>query len=402
MIKLGCFDAGVSDTVCKAYLKQVEALTRVALGEVAPGLDKLALEAYAPDGPQSMRIAEVQQALRAIGFFPGGRVDGICGYRTRSAMRLFQEYVRSVEKLVCIPDGRFGPASQQHLLRWLDGQLKPDWAPAIEQWRTGAPAQTEYAEWLALLGRVKEHCAASPDRMLQLVNAFSGATDTRRVAQWDFTPAGNTHLIGIRRNEMSGKFDDIFVLLIKGLVFKFQGSTEPGATQDARGLPFLVRGQHDYHFGWHQRKYLALRPQGKGVLVVRSRNNKQLDDADLANGLEANASINIHWGGKGMTRDVNSWSEGCQVINGSVYLNPNDELVDCSAFSATNNDEVAADASKTRGAYNLLQDLVTALASDLAPTVKYTLLAEADLASSPALRQRLADARARVGKLLGG
>ena len=401
MIKLGCFDAGVSDSVCQAYLKQVEELTRVPMGEIAPGLDKLALENYTPDGPQSMSIAEVQQALRAIGFFPGGKVDGICGYRTLSAMRLFQEYVRSVEKLACIPDGRFGPASQQHLKRWLNSQLTSDWAPAIEQWRTGAPAQTEYAEWLTLLGSVKERCAAGPNRMLQLVNAFGGATDTRKVAQWDFTPGGNTHLVGIRRSEMSGKFDDIFVLLIKSLVFKFQGSTEPGATKDARGLPFLVQGQHDYHFGWHQRKYLALRPQGKGVLVVRSSNDKRLDDADLNNGLEVNASINIHWGGKGMLRDVNSWSEGCQVINGSVYLNPNDELVDCSAFSAVNNDEVAADAAKTRGAYNVLQDLVTALASDLAPTVKYTLLAESDLGASPALQRRLGEARARVGKLLG-
>lgn len=33
----------------------------------------------------------------------------MCEYRTRAAMRLFQQYVRSVEKLPCVPDGRFGP-----------------------------------------------------------------------------------------------------------------------------------------------------------------------------------------------------------------------------------------------------------------------------------------------------
>ncbi len=400
MIKLGCFDPGIADSVCKAYLKQVEDLTRVPLVEIEPGSDKLALEMHVPDAQQSMPVAEVQQGLKSIGFFPGGKVDGICGYRTLSAIRLFQEYVRSVEKLDSVPDGRFGPVSQQHLRRWMDPQFKSDWAPTIERWQTQALGQTEYTEWLSLLEKVKQNYVAGPNRTLQLVNAFSAGADTRTLAQWDFTPAGNIHLVGIRRSEMSGKFDDIFVLLIKGLVFKFQGSTEPGASKDPRGLPFLVQGQHDYHFGWHQKKYLALRPRNKGVLVVRSKGDKRLDDADLNHGLEANASINIHWGGKGMTRDVNSWSEGCQVINGSVYLNPRNELVDCSAFAATNNAEVASEPSKTRGAYNVLLDLVTALGSDLSPTVKYTLLTEQDLDLGPALKQGLVDARARVGQLL--
>jgi hypothetical protein len=400
MIKLGCFDPGVADSACKAYLKQVEDLTRVPLVEIEPGSDKLALEMHVPDAQQSMPVAEVQQGLKSIGFFPGGKVDGICGYRTLSAIRLFQEYVRSVEKLDSVPDGRFGPVSQQHLRRWADPQFKSEWAPTIERWQTQALGQTEYTEWLSLLEKVKQNYVAGPNRTLQLVNAFSAGADTRKLAQWDFTPAGNIHLVGIRRSEMSGKFDDIFVLLIKGLVFKFQGSTEPGASKDPRGLPFLVQGQHDYHFGWHQKKYLALRPRNKGVLVVRSKGDKRLDDADLNHGLEANASINIHWGGKGMTRDVNSWSEGCQVINGSVYLNPRNELVDCSAFAATNNAEVASEPSKTRGAYNVLLDLVTALGSDLSPTVKYTLLTEQDLDLGPALKQGLVDARARVGQLL--
>ena len=95
--------------------------------------------------------------------------------------------------------------------------------------------------------------------MLQLVNAFSRPTDTRKVARVGLHP-GHVHLVGIRRNEKSNKFDDIFVLLIKGLVFKFQGSTEPGASSNAAGAPFLVQGQHDYHFGWHKSQYLALRP----------------------------------------------------------------------------------------------------------------------------------------------
>jgi len=403
MIQLGSFDADVPEAACKAYEKQVFEITRVPVAEILEGSDKLRFKPCVPDAAQSMTVADVQQGLKSSGFFPGGKVDGICGYRTLSAMRLFQEYVRSYERLSCLPDGRFGPASQRHLKRWMDNRTTTEWAPTIARWQAGALGQAEYTDWLSLLEKVKGKYTADPNRMLQLAGAFGGATDTRSVARWDFTPGGNIHLVGIRRNEMSGKFDDVFVLLIKGLVFKFQGSTEPGASGNASGVPFLVQGQHDYHFGWHKKEYLALRPQhlDKGVLVVRSKGDMRLDDADLNNGLEANASINIHWGGKGMKFDVKTWSEGCQVVNGTLYLNEKNELIDCSAFAAANNAEVAGNPSKTRGAYNVLLDLVTALSSDLpGNSVKYTLLTEEDLDLGPALRQGLADARAKVRQLL--
>ncbi|MFN0300069.1 MAG: hypothetical protein ACKVQU_06910, partial [Burkholderiales bacterium] len=77
MISLGCFDANIPDSVCKAYLKEVEAITRVPLVEVAQGRDKLALEKHVPDAQQSMPVAAVQQGLKSIGFFPGGTIDGI-------------------------------------------------------------------------------------------------------------------------------------------------------------------------------------------------------------------------------------------------------------------------------------------------------------------------------------
>ncbi len=65
-----------------------------------------------------------------------------------------------------------------------------------------------------------------------------------------------------------------------------------------------------------------------------------------------------------------------------------------------NNKDISG--AKTRGAYNVLVDLVTALGSDLpGNSVKYTLLAEPDLDLKPAVKQRLSDARARVGRLLG-
>ena len=52
-------------------------------------------------------------------------------------------------------------------------------------------------------------------------------------------------------------------------------------------------------------------------------------------------------------------------------------------------------------AINVLLDLVTALSSDLpSNSVKYTLLTEQDMDLAPALKQGLADARAKVGRLL--
>lgn len=401
MITLGCFDSNVGGAACTAFLAEVEKTTRVPLKDVKKGPDRIELSQYLPKTPDAMSVAAVQRALKSIGFFPGGKDDGICGYRTQSAIRLFQEYVRSVEKLDCVPDGRFGPQSQKHLQRWLDGGLRPNWAPAIERWESGA-AGGEYGDWLGLLDKVKAKYTSAPNRMLQMVNAFGGKSDTRKVAQWDFSPKPHIHLIGIRRDQSEGKFDDIFVLLIKGLVFKFQGSTEPGESKHPDGTPFIVQGQHDYHFGWHQRSYLALRPQSNGVLVVRSKDDKRLDDADLENGLEANATINIHWAGKGMAREIKNWSEGCQVINGSVYANASNDLVDCSAFVANNNSEIA-DPKKTRGAYNVLQDLVTALGSDIGGNaVKYALLVEEDLDLAPALKQSLAETAVRVTKIAKG
>ncbi len=397
MIELGSIDAGVSDATYAAYTKEVERLTRRPLADIAAGNDKIAPKRLPPNAASVMSVAQVQEALKAIGFFPGAHVDGICGYRTQSAIRLFQEYVRSVERLPCVPDGRFGPQSQAHLQRWLDGRLETVWSPVIEAWRAAQTGTGEYRDWLTLLEQVKQQALAHPTRAQQLVNEFRGASDTRKVAQWDFSSAGNIHLVGIRRAEMQGKFDDIFVLLIKGLVFKFQGTTEPGASENPAGPPFLVPGQHDYHFGWHKSSYLALRPQSTGVLVVRAGADKRLDDGDLANGLEANATINIHWGGKGMTRDVKSWSEGCQTINGTVYLNAANTLVSCADFTAGAPSEASTDPTKTRGAYNVLLDLVSALGSDLSGgKVLYTLLTDADLALAPDLGAGLAAARAKV------
>ncbi|MEQ1871902.1 MAG: peptidoglycan-binding protein [Vicinamibacterales bacterium] len=403
VIELGCFDASVSDAQCKAYVSELESTARVAYADIKPGLDKVALKRYTPE-QQSMSVMEVQRGLKSIGFFPGGKDDGICGYRTQSAIRLFQEYVSSVEgKKDCTPDAQFGPTSQAYLREWLDAGKRPHWTATVEQWRADALAQGEYSKWLGFLEHVKQHYLANPNRMLEKVNAFNGRTDTRKVADWDFAP-GSMHLIGIRRHQFEQRSDDVLLLLIKGLVFKFQGSTEPGSSEKDPKTnmpldpPFLVQGQHHYHFGWHKKTYLALRPVslavGAGVLVVRSK-DLRLEEADLDRELQTNDTINIHWGGRGMNA-VGGWSHGCQVISGSVYIDDRDQFRNCSAYAANLPDEPTRVVGRTRGAYNVLLDLVTALGSDLGTTVKYMLLDESDLDMDPELKRTLDHARQRL------
>ena len=385
MIQLGSYDEGVSAVDRDAYLQRATAISGLRGDRAAAGGDALTFVPYVPEPQQPMTVADVQRALTSVGVFPGGKVDGICGYRTRSAIRLFQEYVRSVERVPCVPDGRFGPATQQHLQRWVTAGKAIGWAAR-------APSSDEYAEWLALLAAVQAQYLVAPTEMLRLVNAFAGRTDTRKPADWDFS-ADAIHLVGIRRSVRTNRFDDLFVLLIKGLVFKFQGSTDPGATSNPLGAPFLVHGQHDYHFGWHKSQQLALRPADRGVLVVRSKGDFHLDQTDLRSGVEPNPTIHIHWGGKGLTFDVNNWSEGCQVINGSAYIGPDGQRVDCSSFVATNNGEIAANPLKTRGAYNVIVDLVLGFGSDLpANAVRYTLLPEADCNVRPSPQLTMARA----------
>lgn len=389
---LGSLDADVTAEAEEAYKSLVKQL---AAGEqsAADSVDKdtLALTRLPPKPAGSMGVRELQQQLKALDLLPGGRVDGIYGYRTEAAVRLFQEFIRTVENQRLIPDGDFGPQTQAHLARWAASGRKPSW--------TANPA--EYQAWFALLAATKQKYQTAPTRVLQMVNAQTGRSSTRKLADWSTAGQGEIHLIGVRRREFGGKFDDIFVLLIKGLVFKFQGSTDPGAVSASMrqvGAPYLTHGQHDYHFGWHKRREIALRPKGVGVLCVRDGADRVYNDADEARGLEPpNGTINIHWAGVGLGRPVNSWSEGCQVITGALYINPMNQLVRCDSFTAINNGDLEANPRKTRGAFTVMADLILALSGDLGDTdVVYTLLLEDDLALAPELDRAMADARRRV------
>ncbi|MDJ0738824.1 MAG: hypothetical protein QNJ91_03845 [Gammaproteobacteria bacterium] len=329
------------------------------------------------------QVRNVQRFLKKAGFFPHGRIDGICGYRTTSSMRLFQEYIRSVESDPSIgaPDGIFGRKSLAHVERWQRDGVRADWtAYGIDN------PQPDYRNWMRLLARVQRQFQAHPTDLLRRIDRFAGATDTRPVGDWDYDPS-RIHLLGIRRHEAKpGKRtnDDVFILLVNGLVFRFYGTTDPGKSSHRAGAPFLVRGQHRYRFGWHkqsdrQKVYRALKPRSSGVLVVRDADrNYALTESDRSGRLENNASINVHWGGRG----VSNWSQGCQVICGRGYINHNGDIVDCGEYAATTYATLGRRVDgryQTKGAYSVLVDLVTAFSGDEL-SLEYTLLYEQDLA----------------------
>ena len=264
-------------------------------------------------------VRDLQQFLKDAGFFPHGKLDGICGYRTIASLRLFQEYVRTVDRQASIgaADGMAGPQTRAHIERWQADRCKANWSDVM----SGSPTDG-YRAWMRLLEKTKQHYLQQPTTLLKLVDGFERPTRTRKIASWAFDP-GRIQLIGVRRNEgVPGPRvnDDVFVLLVKGVVFKFFGTTDPGKTKNEGGAPFLVPGQHPYRFGWHKvdnmaRVYQALKPQDSGVIVVRDVNrDAALTESDLTGTLESNGTINVHWGGRGAT----NWSEGCQVMCGKA------------------------------------------------------------------------------------
>lgn len=175
------------------------------------------------------------------------------------------------------------------------------------------------------------------------------------------------------------------------MVFTFWGSTDSSVNMAARNdEAFLIEGQHEYRFGWHkiseeQKIYRALKPKdARGVMILRDWNNDNaLTDDDLKitdshgnlKGMEVNPSINIHWSGVG----TSNFSAGCQVIAGKSYINHNDELQDCSKFASSSYGGLTDSDKKTKGAYNVLTDLILCYAPQNVTQLFYTLGREESL-----------------------
>ena len=337
---------------------------------------------WLPLGPlDGQPVRDLQALLRELGFYPKGELDGIYGYRTCSAVRLFQEHVRAVEGEVGIgkPDGVVGPHTDAHLQRWRREAKSAPWSDGR--------ASTEHTAWLELLRAVREQAIGrGGSRALAAATAHTGTTDTLAPRAWGYEPE-DIHLVGVRRREWitTGRRgnDDLFVLLVNGMTFKFAGSTDPNPSIAGRAdEPYIVPGQHLYRFGWHKisepgRVYRAFKPLSHGPLVFRDVvDDNALTDEDVAAGATANPSINIHWSGKG----TSNWSAGCQVISGRAYIDERAEIVDCSAFASPN---YAGLERGTRGAYNVLLDLIAVFSDSIESTgssrLLYTLIYERDL-----------------------
>jgi hypothetical protein len=390
MIKLGTCDTGCKPANPNAYFDNIHEPGMASKKKFRGERDNEWLGFSSSSGN---RVTTVQKFLKERGFFPFGKIDGLCGYRTASSIRLFQEYVRTVEKdsSVGAPDGIFGRKSQGHMQRWQDNALYADWNQF-----SSASAQPEYNKWVALLAKIKSHYKTHPNAILRRIGAFTGKTDSLGVDDWNFDRK-RIHLIGVRRDEAKpGKRenDDVFILLINGVVFKFYGTTDPGKSSHRDGAPFLVHGQHRYRFGWHKQSnmkhvYRALKPRSTGVLIVRDSNRDDaLTKTDLEGELTNNNSINVHWGGRG----VSNWSVGCQVICGARYVNHHNEMIDCSAFAASTYKFLGTkqrQVYQTKGAYSVLVDLVTAF-SGSDHVLDYMLIYEDDLKIDPGFGANMA------------
>ncbi len=320
------------------------------------------------------KIKYLQETLRSFGFDPL-KTDpaGVFGYGTRAAVRLFQEYVRSIEGQDVTPQGVVGEKTWPQIERW---ENKTD---RVNEWANGYQS-AEYEKWKGILNGMKTHYLqsekAKPYR--DRLGVYKGKTATLQPEDWQ-TGAEVVHLIGIRRKASASRTNnDLFVLLLNGMVFSFWGSTIPNPEEAKKdGFPFLLEGQHRYNFGWHkiadQKKiYPALKPSvADGVLIVRLKAGDQnVQDSDIFEGKwEPNASINIHWSGDG---DYN-FSAGCQVIAGKSYANHRGDLIPCTYASDS---YAGLGKGKTRGAYNVLADLVLTLAPAGTQQVYYSLIAE--------------------------
>ena len=326
-------------------------------------------------------IKKLQQFLKDAGFYPNSEVTGIFGYGTLAATRLFQEYVRQVEgnEAIGTPDGVVGPKTWEHINRWQRDGVSCEWG----NFSSNKPSEA-YNFWMGILDKAKGHYQQLLNPVLDEVRKKWKNTDTLPPEAWDFNE-GKVHLIGIRRNyqntAQNRENDDVFILLIKGMAFTFWGSTDPNPKlADRKDEPYLVEGQHKYRFGWHKisnevQVYKALRPFSNGVLVFRDKTNTNaLTENNVGHGLDApNTTINIHWSGDG---DFN-FSAGCQVIAGKSYLDHTGKLVDCRGYASESYAGLAN--GKTRGAYNVLADLVTCYAPKATEEVWYTLGREDNL-----------------------
>ncbi|MDN3493544.1 peptidoglycan-binding domain-containing protein [Winogradskyella bathintestinalis] len=335
-------------------------------------------------------VENLQRFLFKAGFMPRAAFDGVFGYVTQAAVRLFQEYVRTMENFkTMVPDGIVGSGTMSHVDRWKNENKVSEWGSF-----TGENPTEAYTNWMQLLHKAKDHYTNNPGPILKHLNGLRKTYASIKPADWKFD-TNDIHLIGIRRKQTESAVrrenDDLFILLINGMAFTFWGSTDASVNMAGRKHEaFLIEGQHRYRFGWHkisveQKIYRALKPlDSRGVMIIRDwDDDNAYTDKDIKvkdrngnlKGMLVNPSINIHWTGIGHS----NFSAGCQVIAGKSYLNHKNELQDCSKFASTSYGGLTTSNKRTKGAYNVFTDLVLCYAPDKVTDLHYTLGRETSL-----------------------
>ncbi|KJD31411.1 hypothetical protein PK35_14985 [Tamlana nanhaiensis] len=384
---LGSCDAGKRPSSRETYLKPYH-MDGILVGKVSfRDDDRTKWRSFRTvDGNP---VLELQQFLFDAGFMPRNDFNGVFGYVTQAAVRLFQEYVRTIEHVSdMVPDGIVGSGTMEHINRWKTNGITSVWGNFKNN------PTPEYTRWINLLNKAKQHYSANPGPILSELNTLNNTYATLKPQDWDFSP-DKIHLIGVRRNQTTSTTrrnnDDVFFLLINGMVFTFWGSTDPSVNMAQRNdEAFLIEGQHRYRFGWHKitnesKIYRALKPENpKGVMILRDWDNdnsltnndlKVTDSQGRLKGLQVNPGINIHWTGVGSS----NFSAGCQVIAGKSYINHNNDLQDCSSFASTSYGGLTNSKKQTKGAYNVFTDLVLCYAPPQVTTLYYTLGREESL-----------------------
>ena len=286
-LSLGKYDDNVSVNK-KEYLSKYHAAISDTIPEKYDHFRDENINTWKPFTPVTGNtIKEVQEFLKRTGFLFSYEPDGIFGYETLSAVRLFQEYMRTVENKGGIPDGFVGPNTFK-MMEWWD-QNKQE-AASINDWGQTTESQ-DYEVWMDVLQKGKAYYQRTPNEQMKTCASCGFSSDTLPVNDWNISKDA-VHLIGIRRKQKDGFHlkkanEDLYILVLYGMVFYFWGSTVPnityagngdGTPKNSHGFPFLLEGQHRYRFAWHivsskSKVYKALRPASKGVLVYRMKDH---------------------------------------------------------------------------------------------------------------------------------
>lgn len=385
----GYYDADLPEEALEAYLKVSH---DSAMRERSPNRRHLRMQLswislkkfeFAPNA-----ITYLQFFLCDAGFLLQDNIKteawGIYGYETLAGIRFFQEYLRTKEQLtsIPIPNGVVDAHTWKAVLNWAEKNKR-----SLYSFTNKKAKSAEYKIWFNFLKKLRDQQETQPSQSQQLIEAYRKDSDTKKIADWQLD-SEKIHLIGIRRNQnqtaLNRENDDLFILLIKGQVYKFWGSTDPNPKLARRPHEaYLAEGQHAYRLGWYKvgdmkKVNRALRPATKGVLVFRDmQDDNALKEDDRAAGLQGpNPTIPFNWSGNGTM----NWSAGNNVLAGASYLNPDKEVVDCQAFVARAYKGLSE--GKTRGAFNVFMDLLTI---NTKPTdlIYYNLISENDLSLDP-------------------